>query len=129
VIPQTAGVSGVCGVCGVSLEALTREKIVFWLKLYSLTVERLKQTPLIPQTPQPPLSGRLTFRTPKKLQAANKHYVHHLPEVRARGSRQGLVLLTWFFTMTSGAGFTSAWLATANQTSGSLQSRNGHEHS
>src|SRR5690242_4890750 len=43
---------GVCGVCGVSPKALMREKRVSWTKLYSLDVEGLKETPLIPQTPQ-----------------------------------------------------------------------------
>ena len=68
----TAGFSGVCGVCGVSLEALMREKIVSWVKLYFLTVEGLKETPLIPQTPQPPLLRRPGLRA-SKWAAADTH--------------------------------------------------------
>ena len=52
-MPQTGGSCGVCGVCGLSLEALTRRKKVSWVKLCFLNVEGLKETPLIPQTPQP----------------------------------------------------------------------------
>ena len=64
-IPQNGGSCGVCGVCGVSLDALTRGKKVSWVKLYFLNIEGLKETPLIPQTPQPginlPTGGTATL--------------------------------------------------------------------
>ena len=56
-IPPVAVFCGICGICGISPEALHARKMSFGEKLYFLTVLGLKETPQIPQTPQP--AGRL----------------------------------------------------------------------